>query len=345
MFSRYSTLAAAIALTVGAAAAFADARQDCTQREDADRRLQGCSQVLQADPRAGWAWVNRCAANRDKGFKSKADDAALADCDRAIELSPTSAAAYNGRAWVYYRKIDYNARAIADNTKALQLDPSYFDAYVDRGKVHVSNRSYDLAIADFSKAIELKPSVAQTYNDRGYPYRARGAYDRAIADFTKAIELDAKFVFAYRNRGEVYAEKGDYDRAIADYDKALQIDSNHGPAYSYRGDALVAKGDYAAAIADYTKAISRYPFASDYRRRAWAYFKVGRLNEALADSDKGIEGLHINDGEALDVRAHILEALGRRDEAIALFRRAVTLSLHNQRQRSMDALKRLGAAR
>jgi tetratricopeptide (TPR) repeat protein len=315
----------------------------CLQSEDPDRRLEGCGRVLKNDPGAGWAWVNRCAANRDKRFKAKIDDSALADCDKAIELSPTSAIAYNGRAWINYRKIDYNARAIADNTKVLELDPNYFDAYVDRGKLFVSDREYDRAIADFSRAIQLRPTIAETYNDRSYPFRKKNAHDRAIADLNKAIELDPKFVFAYRNRGEVHAEKGEFDRAIADYNKALELNPSHEPAYSYRGDALTAKGDYAGAIADYTKAISTYPTAFNYRRRAWAYFKVGKLQEGLADSEKALEGLHAGDGEAWDVRAHILEALGRREEAITLFRRAVSLSIHDKRQRSLDALKRLGA--
>ena len=45
--------------------------------------------------------------------------------------------------------------------------------------------------------------------------------------------------------------------------------------------------------------------------------------------------------ETLDTRGHILEALGRREEAIADFRRA--LSIEPRLGGSRDALKRLGA--
>ena len=49
-----------------------------------------------------------------------------------------------------------------------------------------------------------------------------------------------------------------------------------------------------------------------------------------------------NDSSALDTRGHIFEALGRREEAIADFRRA--LAIDPGMQESKDALKRLGAA-
>ena len=48
----------------------------------------------------------------------------MADYDKAIELDPKYAAAYNNRGWVYYLKKDY-ARAIADYDRALQLDPNF----------------------------------------------------------------------------------------------------------------------------------------------------------------------------------------------------------------------------
>ena len=48
-----------------------------------------------------------------------------------------------------------------------------------------------------------------------------------------------------------------------------------------------------------------------------------------------------NAAQTLDTRGHILEALGRREEAIADFRRA--LSVEPRLSGSRDALRRLGA--
>jgi tetratricopeptide (TPR) repeat protein len=49
------------------------------------------------------------------------------------------------------------------------------------------------------------------------------------------------------------------------------------------------------------------------------------------------------DANYFDTRGHIFEALGRREEAIADFRRALTLDLGIEE--SKEALKRLGASR
>jgi tetratricopeptide (TPR) repeat protein len=51
--------------------------------------------------------------------------------------------------------------------------------------------------------------------------------------------------------------------------------------------------------------------------------------------------LQPNDAAALDTRASIFEALGRKEEAIADFRRA--LAKDPNKQNSKDGLKRLGA--
>jgi regulator of sirC expression with transglutaminase-like and TPR domain len=63
--------------------------------------------------------------------------------------------------------------------------------------------------------------------------------------------------------------------------------------------------------------------------------------QALPDAERSLQ-LDSNDARALDTRGHILEALGRRDEAIADYRRA--LAKDSDHQCSKKALKRLGAS-
>ena len=75
--------------------------------------------------------------------------------------------------------------------------------------------------------------------------------------------------------------------------------------------------------------------------RAWAYFKADKAAQGLPDVEKSLQLLPDDPG-ALDTRGHIFEALGRREEAIADFRRA--LANAPDLQGSKDALKRLGAS-
>jgi Tfp pilus assembly protein PilF len=64
----------------------------------------------------------------------------------------------------------------------------------------------------------------------------------------------------------------------------------------------------------------------------------------LPDAEKSLE-LRPNDYHALDTRAHIFEALGRREEVIADFRRALSVAPNNPDVQALgnEGLKRLGA--
>ena len=59
------------------------------------------------------------------------DPEALVEFQRALELKPDAVLALNGRAGVYLRRKQY-ALALADYDKALQINPRYGPAYLNR---------------------------------------------------------------------------------------------------------------------------------------------------------------------------------------------------------------------
>ena len=56
--------------------------------------------------------------------------------------------------------------------------------------VYSNKRDWDRAIADFTRAIELNPGYTRAFFYRGVIYKDRGDYARAIADLARVIELD-----------------------------------------------------------------------------------------------------------------------------------------------------------
>lgn len=52
------------------------------------------------------------------------------------------------------------------------------------------NRQYDLAIADYTKAIQLNNNNGYVFTLRGGAYSQQGLYDLAIKDYDRAIELN-----------------------------------------------------------------------------------------------------------------------------------------------------------
>ena len=80
------------------------------------------------------------------------------------------------------------------------------EKYWNSGNEYLLRDDYKGAIADFTKAIEINPEFTQAYLNRGVAYAFLQDYQAAIADYTKAIEINPKLAPAYDNRGVVRGE-------------------------------------------------------------------------------------------------------------------------------------------
>jgi lipoprotein NlpI len=81
-------------------------------------------------------------------------------------------------------------RAIADYTEAIQLDPNYARAYLNRGIARLAKGDLENAIADFGDVIRLDPKDATAHYNRGRASLYRGVGNTALADLSRAAELD-----------------------------------------------------------------------------------------------------------------------------------------------------------
>ena len=269
------TAVACFILLVSAVAALGDEAEDCDQSGDCKRRLSGCSALIESG-----------TANSEK----------LAD----LYLK-------RGQAQLCVGGADSRARAMAD----------------------------------YSKAIEIDPRFAKAYFYRGFEYTNQAKYDEAIADFNKAVDLDLNDVAAIRYRGLAFFASGQNGSAIADLDKAVALKPDDIVNYLRRGEVLFTIGQQERAMADFTKAIELSPTSETYGMRAYYYRQLGQYEHAIADYDKMIELLpkcescYFNRGVAY-------EKAGDKQRAIADFRQALTLKESYQPARA--ALERLGEA-
>ena len=215
-------------------------------------------------------------------------DGAVAALDRSLNLVPRS----EGFRWRGLAKQAKGLQdeAIADYTKAIELDPKYARAYMNRGFVKYAKNLLDDTIADFTKAVELDPKSAPARVNLGNGKLAKGQHDEAIANYTKAIELDPTYMPAYYNRGTVRQAKGFLDDAIEDFTKAIELDSKSAGSYLNRGFAKASKGLLDEAILDYSKAIELDPkYARAFANRGLAKQAKGLVDEAILDLEKALE--------------------------------------------------------
>ncbi len=282
--------------------------------------IQHYDKALELKPDYAEAYNNRGNAHARKGDPGRA----IQDYDKALELKPDYAKAYYNRGLAYARKGD-PGRAIQDYDKALELKPDYANAYYNRGIAYARKGDFDRAIQDYDEALELKLDFAEAYYNRGNVYASIGDPDRAIQDYDKALELKPDYAEAYNNRGTAYDDKGDPDRAIQDYDKALKLKPDDAEAYNNRGTAYDSKGDLDRAIQDYDKALELKPdFAEAYYNRGNAYDSKGDLDRAIQDYDKALElkpdlaEVYYNRGSAYGDKGDLDRAIQDYDKALEL---------------------------
>ena len=175
-------------------------------------------------------------------------------------------------------------------TKAIELDPTFSDAYNDRGASYVSLGEYSEAEADFTKAIELVPDDADYYNNRGVVRMSLFEVETSIDDFSTAIELDPGMIDAYLNRSMVYARLQRFEESLTDLGRILELDSEYAEIHSYRADILMALDRPRDALYELDRLIGlRVADRNAHANRAIVLVSLGEEERAQIDFDIAVE--------------------------------------------------------
>lgn len=209
--------------------------------------------------------------------------AAIAEFSRAVQLNPQHALAYFRRGNAYYQAKNTDA-AVQDWLKVVALVPDEMLGYVARGSVTEVEGSLYAALDEYTEAIRRFPSDYLPYFQRAFVHDELQKYKAAIADYTETIRLNPQFSVAWSNRGATYNSLKNYEAAVVDCTEAIRLNPQNALAYNSRAIAYRNLGDNDAAIADYSDAIRLNPnFMTPYRNRGIAYENIGDWQAALAD--------------------------------------------------------------
>jgi lipoprotein NlpI len=182
----------------------------------------------------------------------------VADYTAAIEIDPKFQAAHFGRAEAY-TKLGDSARAGQCYDLAAAAMPADPLVYNNRGTYNVQQGRLTPAIADFTKALELEPKFAMAALNRGYAYSQKQSWSEAEADYTYSLEVDPQLTLALRLLGNARVAQGKLPSAVEAYSKAVTIDPEDSENYAGRGFARFFSQDYAKAAADFSKTLQLKP--------------------------------------------------------------------------------------
>ncbi len=167
----------------------------------------------------------------------------IADYNSYLASHRPRAIDYIGRALDFTTLRNYNA-AMADLDRAISLTPDFAPAYMLRAQVrlnaardaapdvhrtdHVTRQglergNYMLVIADLDEAIALTPLNPYLYYNKGIILTEMSEFDSAEKAFDQAIQLKPDFGEAYYNRAFVRLKSGHRESGISDLSKAGEL--------------------------------------------------------------------------------------------------------------------------
>lgn len=193
-----------------------------------EKSLEEYSLAVAIDPNRAGAWSGKAEAL----FKLGRYQECIENASKALEVDPTEWLAYSDRAFCKDFMGDF-AGAIPDYKMYIDNSGDAGASYwYNLGLAQRKMEDYDSAIASYTKALELDPEYYEAYINRGYVYRLQKKYSKALTDYSQALEF-GEILTAYSGRGDTYYESEEYNKAIEDYKKVLQINPSDAHAYCY----------------------------------------------------------------------------------------------------------------
>jgi tetratricopeptide (TPR) repeat protein len=212
------------------------------------------------------------------------------------------------------------------------LRKDFAPAWLNRGLAYARLRFHPLARDDFDRAIDLDPTLAEAYVQRALLRDATGDRAGAVEDFSQALKTGAASPRVYFLRASVRRKLKDPIGAGADVRAGFEVECNDELGWVARSevrlaaaDAFAAAGGVAAAtpavrtraLADVEEALAVNPgsmFGLQQKAHILAE-QLARPGEAVVVLDR-LVGLYPDSAPAVAGRGVVLARAGKRGAAL-----------------------------
>lgn len=292
-----------------------------------------------------------------ESINSGSSEEAIKSYDRALEINPDYADAWNGKASAlgiqgkHQDAVQAFDKAIESYDNIIEVNPKDAEAWYGKGtaldyravemgfingSMQERNKYREEAIRAFDNAIEINPKYAMAWKLKGAVLHLLGRYEEAADAFSNALEIDPQLQGAQEGKALALAALGrqkeaeeSYSKALEPYDKAIEIANSTqelSEAWLGKGFALQEQGKYEEAV----KALDNATNADPKNEMAWKikgvllWRELNRYDEAIKAFDNALQ---INPKDPLTWlnKGNALKALGRQTEADTAFAKAKEL--------------------
>lgn len=244
-----------------------------------------------------------------------------------LDLSADDAATAQFKLAYALDELNEQDAALSALNKAIELNPVYHDAHVNRGLIYRRRGETGRAIAAYTRALEVDPDSFSAYLNRGYAYYTADDYPAALADLTDAIRLRPEEFTAYHNRGLTLRQLERLEDALADFRTVMKLAPDEMPSRKYYAITLVDLGRAEEGLAACRAVLSVEPdWTSGHRV---IHHLLARGPDSLRDYVPAIQHgrayleLEPDDYRFADSLAVTLTRAGRVQDAISLYRRVL----------------------
>jgi TolB-like protein/Tfp pilus assembly protein PilF len=264
-------------------------------------------------------------------------DSAKSLVDIALNLAPDAPDPHQALGWYYYHGLRDFDRALESFATVLRMQPNNSLAIASVAWVRRRQGEWQEATEGLKQAVRLAPREPWYHHELGNTYTKSRRFEQAIASFEQAIDLEPSNLWSFVGKSWAVLQ------ATGDPKAALQV-IDDGSVFHPQSAVLAYMAAYFYACAqDYESALSLMTGPKDihmwqYNNGADYYYSKGLAYSLLQqpatarpyfDSARvvmeRIVSASPDDPDNLSLLGKIYARLGRKDDAIALARRAVAL--------------------
>lgn len=153
----------------------------------------------------------------------------------------------------------FNAQNSQDTSLTEEFNSDELENLFQLGLKKAKKGDLEGAILDWDEIVKKDPTFAQAWHNRGTALAYLNRLEEAIASFDKAIDLNVNDYKSWNDRGNALYNLNRWQEALMSLDRVVTINRNHPYAWYDRGLALEKLNLKTEALQSYEKALEINP--------------------------------------------------------------------------------------